>query len=455
MFKKLALFMSLLALLGLAACSRPGKEAPKPEELDPKEPLTICFDLDPSFDPRHFDFDSGQAKYTGAKLRQEAVDGFLEELAAVGGPRNVQVEFLEDLGSDREGQLTRLRAELMAGEGPDLFVLRQNGASDLFLFPEKKMEDGLFLCLDGYMERARFMEPDKMLTPVFDAGKSSEGRRFLLPVTYDIDAALMRSSYLHTDPEQKLTLSDLLDPEGPLGSTLSLWHNKEFDECFTGIYPALGQLADYKAESLNFSKEELEEFFSELLEYERRVHSGEIASPSGVFTGDIAHANADLASRQWAMEPVTMVPLYDKDGGVTARVDVFAGVNANAKNPAGAFFAADLLLDREYMQDSDIHMYLWSNALPVYTDLFGPDTTAPYIREAFSGGGDLRDGLQGSCWEAFGELLEEITGAEFPTRLDTEISRGYYAYFSAESDAARQKAVSDAYTTMSMLLGES
>ncbi len=69
MFKKLALFMSLLALLGLAACSRPGKEAPKPEELDPKEPLTICFDLDPSFDPRHFDFDSGQAKYTGAKLR--------------------------------------------------------------------------------------------------------------------------------------------------------------------------------------------------------------------------------------------------------------------------------------------------------------------------------------------------------------------------------------------------
>ena len=205
MFKKLALFMSLLALLGLAACSRPGKEAPKPEDLDPKEPLTICFDLDASFDPRHFDFDSGQAKYTGAKLRQEAVDGFLEELAAVGGPQNVQVEFLEGLGSDREGQLTRLRAELMAGEGPDLFVLRQNGASDLFLFPEKKMEDGLFLCLDGYMEGARFMEPDKMLTPVFDAGKSSEGRRFLLPVTYDIDAALMRSSYLHTDPGQKLT----------------------------------------------------------------------------------------------------------------------------------------------------------------------------------------------------------------------------------------------------------
>ncbi len=72
MLKKLAILMLLLALLGLAACSKPKKEAPEPEELDTQKPLTICFDLDnnPPKDPRHYDFDSGDMKYIGGRLKQ-------------------------------------------------------------------------------------------------------------------------------------------------------------------------------------------------------------------------------------------------------------------------------------------------------------------------------------------------------------------------------------------------
>ena len=198
----------LLALLLLPACSARRADIPKPKAFDPEEPLTICFDLDGgTTDPRHYEIDRITPLYTG------------------GGPRDVQVEFIEGYGSLRDGQLTHMRSELMAGKGPDLFVICQSAYSNLFLFPEKKMEDGLFLCLDGYMDGAQFMEPDKMLTKVFDAGMASDGRRFLLPMTYSLEAAVLPSSQLDIDTEQELTFSSLLDPNGGLGGVLWLWRD--------------------------------------------------------------------------------------------------------------------------------------------------------------------------------------------------------------------------------------
>ncbi len=454
MFRKLTAL--LFCLLMLTACSAQRRaDIPEPQKLDPDEPLTICFDLDNGVvDPRHNEIGRERPIYSGGKLRQQAVDSFLEAMEAAGGPRNVQAEFIEGSGSDRDGQLTRLRAELMAGDGPDLFVIRQGGFSDLFLFPEKKMEDGLFLCLDGYMEGAQFMEPERMLTAVFDGGLASDGRRFLLPMTYNLSAAAVPTSYLDIAEGQKLTLDDLLDPESGLHSTLRLWRNEEFNDPFFSMYPALGQLADYKKESLSFSKEELGEFFTRLCEYEQKIDAGEIDKPKGALTSYIPDFGKDIAPRPWSKEPLTLVPLYDKEGGVTARIDFYMGVNANASNPAGAFWAADYLLDPDYMADSDIHMYMWCVTMPIYCDLIGPDNSIPYIRGK-TPKEDLRDGLTGRHWRAFSELKDRITGAEFPTKLDWEITSGYLSFLQAEDDAAREKAVSEAYTTMSMMLGES
>lgn len=459
MFKKLALFMSLLALLGLAACSRPGKEAPKPEELDPKEPLTICFDLDASFDPRHFDFDSGQAKYTGARLRQEAVDGFLEELAAVGGPRNVQVEFLEDLGSDREGQLTRLRAELMAGEGPDLFVLRQNGASDLFLFPEKKMEDGLFLPLDRYLEAPKFMDPGGMVQPIWDAGKSADGRQMLLPMTYDISVVAMRAEDVTLDPEKNYTLSDMLSGGTPW-LTGALAHKiDEIDNTFgwNVISLAFGQLADYKKEELRFTQEDLGEILEGLLDFNQRANRGELGDlPRGVGVENPVNLPSAIQEKSWRGDDLTLAPLYGREGGVTARVIHFAGVNANAGNPAGAFWAADFLLGEDYLQSSDFGMYLWCKTLPVCQNLLQEDKPLFYQRDKKNPEVNSTWSLNEDEWRAFTALRERITDAEYPTVLDGTISQAYFdMFYSAEDEPARKKVITETYSKLKMLLGES
>ncbi len=446
----------LLALLLLPACSARRADIPKPKAFDPEEPLTICFDLDGgTTDPRHYEIDRITPLYTGVETRQQAVDLFLKDLEEAGGPRDVQVEFIEGYGSLRDGQLTHMRSELMAGKGPDLFVICQSAYSNLFLFPEKKMEDGLFLCLDGYMDGAQFMEPDKMLTKVFDAGMASDGRRFLLPMTYSLEAAVLPSSQLDIDTEQELTFSSLLDPNGWLGGVLGLWRDDEYGDPFLDMYPALGQLADYKAESLGFSKEELGEFFAALSRYEEQLDSGEAQRPKGLHISNMLLVNGAVTSRSWAMEPLTMVPLYDSEGGVTARVNCFAGVNANAGNPAGAFWAADYLLGHDYMQNSDIYMYIFSATLPIYGDILGPGAHVPYVRSDPEAAPAVESGIDGNCWEAFQQLTGKITGAEFPTALDSELTRAYCAYIAAESGSQREKAVSEAYTAMEMMLGES
>lgn len=447
--------LSLLLSVGLlCACSAPRPPVPKAEEFDPSQPLTICFDLDnPGADLRHYEYDGTGMTYTGASQRQAAVDLFLQDLKEAGGPQNVEVEFLEGRGSDRDGQLTHLRAELMAGAGPDLFVLRQCGLSgDLFLFPEKKMEDGLFLPLDSYMETARFMEPDKMFSPIFDAGLTSDGRRMLLPMTYSINAALIPAEGL--DLEASHSFSDML--EGDLGGAFALWR-EEVPGPFFQWYPALGQLADYKKETLAFSQEELGELFEKMLSYNRRLDAGEADAPAGLCLGDLPSLDTVLKEQGWSQEPVALAPIYNREGGVTARINFFSGVNANSKNPAGAFWAADFLLGRDYMRDSDLYMYMWWDTLPIYEGLLGPDEPLPYTRLGRGTGKsqEFSHSITGEGWTAFQSLTASITDAEFTTELDMVLARGYGDYYRAEDDAQRKKALSDVYTNLKMLLGES
>lgn len=446
MLKKLTVTLLICVLLCLTACSKP-PAVPEPEAFDPGEPLTICFDLDNRPDNRHYDFSTG-SKYTGAKQRRTAVDQFLQDMKDAGGPENVQVEFIEGFGSDREGQLTHLRAEIMAGKGPDLFVLCQSGDRDLFQFPEKKMEDGLFLPLDRYMETAQFMEPDRMVAPVFDAGMSSGGTRYLLPMTYNICVAAMREKKLEFDPAEPHDLDELLDIDSPIGGVLSLW--REYGG-FGGnvIAPLLNPVADFKAERLCFTEDELAELFERLRQYETAADSDGFSKPSGVAEAHPIKLDGGVASRSWAAEPVALVPFYDRDGGVTAWVEAYAGVNANAANPAGAFWAADFLLGREYMMTSDLHMYMRCDVLSIYADLGGPDTPLPYNE-------DIDNGITiGQHWDAFRELTGMITDGAFPTQLDTELTFAYWDYCGADSDSAREKVVSEVYSTMRMMLGES
>ncbi len=70
--------------------------------------------------------------------------------------------------------------------------------------------------------------------------------------------------------------------------------------------------------------------------------------------------------------PITMVPLYSDDGGMTAAVTSYVAINRSTKHADEAFFLADLLLRKETQLSSALYsewlVYNDSVGIPVYAD---------------------------------------------------------------------------------------
>ncbi len=96
----------------------------------------------------------------GTELAQSDSDiRVLETLLAsglrmAGGPENIVFDSIPYSGSEREIALDKIRTDIMAGEGPDVFVVTVQGSSSVFPIPEKAMQEGLF-CRWIRISRAR------------------------------------------------------------------------------------------------------------------------------------------------------------------------------------------------------------------------------------------------------------------------------------------------------------
>ena len=136
-------------------------------------------------------------------------------------------------GTARGAALTRLRTEIMSGEGPDVFLMRYTPYSGidgndyentdfLFRYPEKAMETGLFLPLDEYIENnAELAEWDKLTQPVLDAGRNEEGLQ-IIPLNYTFPLLGYPKSEWEHIPDKKYTWNDMLENPELLPYSLDL-----------------------------------------------------------------------------------------------------------------------------------------------------------------------------------------------------------------------------------------
>lgn len=293
-------------------------------------------------------------------------DKLLESIAEAGGPADVEVEYLPRTGVERETAITRLRTEIMAGEGPDLFIVSTSywwdGESPedgpLFPIPEKAMANGLFMPLDKYMEKAQFAQWDDFNQTVMEVGRTEKGQ-MLVPLSYTFPITCFRQTEAAHTPSKDLTWDDMLTDESLVmkaaavlqgGSETNMIHgmgNPNFDAVF-------GKIADYQAEELTFSEEELmeavhkqlelydEEGWKELAQLPEYFHS--YAFPC-FYTDGESMGNVPPSIRK--SEDLTVIPHYNKNGGVTATVFHYACVNAKTRRGEDAFFVLDYLLGRD------------------------------------------------------------------------------------------------------------
>lgn len=417
---KRALAMVLAAALLLTLFSGCGKETGVKVLGDTKsrDPLRICIDLQ-------------EARTSKNENLEVAVNDFLISLEQTAGLTDVVAEIIPGnyIGHDghtvpatvRATTVDRLRVEIMSGGGPDVFIMAYSVTSGvtgweydkgdiLFKHPEKIMANGIFLPLDDYMENnTRFAEWDKFPQAVLDAGRNKEGQQ-IIPLTYTLPMLYIPKSAFDYTPDRELYWDDMLrDPVlSPVAKELATCYT--VDEIFDGeeigaIEPyleyVLGDLADFETETLSFTEEELLVRVNEILAVDRAECYREITDAKVIEPG------VNMSHRYFG-RPMTMVPLYSDDGGITARIQNYAAVNRNTKKPEEAYAVIDLLMSKNMQMNKPLYSQVlyWFGGIPLHEDLFLEDT--PLGRW---------DYLTEENHQELSELRGQITHANFKSEL--------------------------------------
>lgn len=398
------------------------------------------------------------AKYKTEYINgEEAPISFQTWIENMGGPSSVEVEIAPIRENERDVYLTRLRTEIMSGGGPDVFVCmggtgyhmkEANGkyldgeyveSEPLFKFPQQAMKRNMFLALDDYIEKAQFMEWEKLTPVIMDAGKTEKGQ-FLLPMTYTVAAtAFLKGDVEHT-PSKDMKWEDMLS-QGPHISLAAVGG-------ITCIGNALAPFADYEHDKLAVSEEEMVRYFSEKLD-NREKYKEESGVPCIRFDFSVIDNNFDLSfydERFGQDEPIVFVPLYSRNGGYMSTVTSFAGINANTKRPEDAFFVVDYLLGEECQRSMIYSFMTFDQAVPTLEGLMIQDTS-------------ISDGMgtvfmPDSLYEPFCAVRDNISFADFATPLDREFQQLYFD-LQEPSQKSRESIIHDAYMRMNMELAES
>ena len=172
-FKRLTITLMAALLLALAGCKGGGESSGSGEpdgsqqsDRAEKPTLTVCMDL--GYDQ------------TPEKL-QDIVREYAPEFK---DSYKLKIEPILDV--NRDASLGRIRVEMMAGKGPDLFLCMNPQATiffpstekqALFQYPKALMKRHMFLPLDDYIENAKYMEWDKLYPEIMAAGKNDDGQQ--------------------------------------------------------------------------------------------------------------------------------------------------------------------------------------------------------------------------------------------------------------------------------------
>lgn len=385
---------------------------------------------------------------------KEGLSRFLESVPGYNREFHVEYELLDEGGSERDMRLIRLRTEMMAGAGPDIFFCDQyvgvvkmywqfkhdsseTESGPMFNFPEQAMRNHLFLPLDDYIKNARFMDFDQLLPVVMEAGRTEEGL-MILPVTYSFDVGYFRKPDFTPETAPK-TRRELLDVDDPFLNVVGVGG---YGDLPLNVFSPAARLEE---EEPGFSQEDLTAFCLEYRDAERQYweiredfHVGESPwigyGPLEIILYQESYYDGDV-----------IVPTYNQQDGITAYVSSFAAINRNANYPNYAFQVLDKLLSVQEQQEARIYGdSRYFAGLPTHREVGGGETPM--------GGKRLDEGI----FRQYVDLREKITETRFLNMMDREaMGLADVCVQDGVTEEDIRQAARKTYTTMQMLLAES
>ena len=445
--KKLALLLTvcLLAWSAFAGCQT--QDTPQPPEPSGSEasasstaqegdPVVLC--IEDSFEQDAYELEN-YLKTTGVETEYE----FLVL------PNNTE---------DRETELTRLRTEIMAGEGPDAFILNATipgYVTDLStmepreaLFPnvEKSMYSHLFLDLEDMAQSSEIIDLESCNQTVMDVGVTGDGR-FLLPLTYPFSGIMVDRSALE-DPDYTFsTLDQLLQSDQETLKGL-------FSYSTLGMFPnCLGLLADYQGQNLLVTSESLQTAIEQgesFAAYQDEQYSGSTAR-----LGGLAASWSDWMNLPYEETAYNVYPIPNPEGGVTAAVTMYAAINRNASHPQEAFALIEQLFREELVTQAGYEVNGYHYCTTFHFGNSGGYMAALPVQDQL-----LLDYIEPNTQEAtmasLRAAVERIDSAKVYSDLDLDIYDLYETWhFSyGQLDTPLEELVEQTISSMEMTLAE-
>ena len=226
-----------------------------------------------------------------------------------------------------EQKVQEIREAIASGGGPDRFLMESPNPAwgepktVLFSDPEKEMEQGTFLSLEPYRE---YFDTGLLDERILAAGRTREGQ-MVLPMTYDYFLYAFDAEDLPQNMDLPESWEELIrEKEKAIRQTVGQRSGIQFFDIF-------GQLADYEKGKLLLSENQLKEALDEAAEFgtaslkmDWKIKDTGVVSLNTI--EEIAGAKATH----------TLFALPNQEGGITANVTLYAGINKNTEQPKKA-----------------------------------------------------------------------------------------------------------------------
>lgn len=303
----------------------------------------------------------------------------------------VTLEFLpseKEKPEERSVRLEQLRAEILAGSGPDVYLIPidHRTESPLFRDVQQAMRNGVFADISSYYDADDALGKEDLVTEVMNGGVI-DGARYVLPISYNYAALLTEQSVMEAAGlDLEAAASDVFELYGALAATGdSQWCCSLNALNSTSYSHFLPQMIDYNSGNVLIDEAQMEEFLK-LICYswsQSPVFPGFGCSKyiyyGAAFTQQepvamcmITQAVPIAAVSKVAGQELVAIPVRAADGDLVASITYYGAVGNGCKDPELAyeflreFLTEDVQLQRERMglENLSVQTYI-TGGLPV------------------------------------------------------------------------------------------
>lgn len=390
--------------------------------------LRICFDTGSSLDLQGTE-----------SIQEHNAMGFLSDLNLYYKDMDIELEIIPSDSSkstERAAMLQRIRTEIMTGGGPDVFVVRCEGreldhlsSNRLFPYPEKMISSGVFLPLDEYIPTAKYTVWEDFHTKVMDGGKDQDGHQVVLPMTFGIPINIFSKDSGSASIDSQSSWENIQISNDPTERELLRWlFPRETDFVIrktcglpcSGLAFLFPQIVDFQKGEIIFNEDDIFSIVSTWIDAYRELISNsegienytclpnyyQIVGVTERNSFESHNDNADL----------TMVPLPDLQGGISAEISMYCAINRNTEHAQEAFQAVDLLVSESYQQNSSIYRSIngMDPNMPTNKMLCAPEkiyhNEAPFSLE-----------FTQQQYDEWVKVCDQVTTVHFRSPLENEI----------------------------------